>query len=140
MKKAEHIWVVVSDRAQVCFLMPNQKISRFVSCRTGRCLSPDANIGASELKSDRPGRSFSSSRSSHRHAFEPKHDHHKVEKHKPSAAVVDVLDRARSKRNFEDLIIVAPRRSIGEIGALLSDRVRDCLREQTAKDLTKSSG
>ena len=76
----------------------------------------------------RRGRSFSSSCSSHRHAIEPKRDRHKPEEHKLSAAVVDVLDRARSKRSFEDFIIVAPRRRIGEIRALLSERVRDCLR------------
>lgn len=87
----------------------------------------------------RRGRSFSSSCSSHRHAIEPKRDRHKPEEHKLSAAVVDVLDRARSKRSFEDFIIVAPRRRIGEIRALLSERVRDCLREQIAKDLTKST-
>ena len=94
---------------------------------------------AASRRTGRPGRTFSSSRSGQRHAIEPKHDHHKLEKHKFSATVVAVLDRARSKRDFEDLIIVAPRRSIGEIRILLSDRVRDCLREEITKDLTKSS-
>jgi protein required for attachment to host cells len=139
MKKAEHVWVVVTDGAQARFLMPNRKVSRLLPAGPADLASPDAKARASGLKSDRPGRTFSSSRSGQRHAIEPKHDHHKLEKHKLSASVVAVLDRARSKRDFEDLIIVAPRRSIGEIRALLSDRVRDCLREEVAKDLTKSS-
>ena len=101
--------------------------------------SKSAQTRASDLKSDRPGRSFSSSRSGHRHAVEPKHDYHKLEKHKLSAAVANVLALARTNHDFEDLIIVAPRRSIGEIRTLLPEQVRACVREEIAKDLTKSS-
>lgn len=139
MKKVEHIWVVVTDGAQARFLMPNRKVSRLLPAGPADLTSTGAKTRASDLKSDRPGRTFNSSRSGQRHAIEPKHDHHKQEKHKFSASVVAVLDRARSKRDFEDLIIVAPRRTIGEIRTLLSERVRDCLREEITKDLTKSS-
>ena len=139
MKKAAHIWVVVTDGAQARFLMPNRKGSELLPAGPPDMSSADAKTRASDLKSDRPGRSFSSSRSGHRHAIEPKHDHHKMEKHKLSAAVVDVLDRACARRDFEDLIIVAPRRSMGEIRALLPERVRECLREEISKDLTKAA-
>ena len=139
MKRADHIWVVVTDGAHARFLAPNLKATRLLSAGPDDLTSPDAKTRASGLKSDRPGRTFSSSRSGERHALEPKHDHHKLEKHKFSASVVAVLDRARSRHSFEDLIIVAPRRSIGEIRSLLSDRVRECLREEISKDLTKSS-
>jgi protein required for attachment to host cells len=139
VKKSEHIWVVVTDGAHARFLRPNPKATELLPAGPLDMSSANAKTRSSDLKSDRPGRSFSSSRSGQRHAIEPKHDHHKLEKHKLSEAVVDVLDRACSKRDFEDLIIVAPRRSIGEIRALLSERVRDCLREEIAKDLTKAS-
>lgn len=139
MKKAAHIWVVVTDGAQARFLMPNPKASELLPAGPPDMSSTDAKMRSSDLKSDRPGRVFGSGRSGQRHAIEPKHDHHKMEKHKLSAAVVDVLDRACSRNDFEDLIIVAPRRSIGEIRTLLPERVRDRLREEVAKDLTKAS-
>jgi protein required for attachment to host cells len=139
VKKSEHIWVVVTDGAQARFLRPDHKASELLPAGPPEMTSSEAKTRSSDLKSDRPGRSFSSSRSGQRHAIEPKHDHHKMEKHKLSAAVVDVLDRACSKHDFEDLIIVAPRRSMGEIRALLPERVRNCLREEIAKDLTKAS-
>lgn len=138
MKRADRIWVVVTDGAHARFLAPNPNATRLLSAGPADLTSPEAKTRASGLKSDRPGRTFSSSRSGQRHAIEPKHDHHKLEKHRFSASVVAVLDRARSKHNFEDLIIVAPRRSIGEIRSLLSDRVRECLRDEISKDLTKS--
>ena len=125
MKKAENIWVVVTDGALARFFAPNPKVNRLLPVAT-ELTSARANKRASDLKSDRPGRAFGSSRSGQRHAIEPKHDHHKMEKHRFSALVVDVLDRALLEHDFEDLIIVAPRRSIGEIRALLSDRLRDC--------------
>lgn len=139
MKKPEHIWVVVTDGAQARFLRPNPRATELLPAGPPDMSSADAKTCSVDLKSDRPGRSFSSSRGGQRHAIEPKHDHHKLEKHKLSAAVVDVLDHACSKRDCEDLIIVAPRRSIGEIRTLLPERVRNCLRDEIAKDLTKAA-
>jgi protein required for attachment to host cells len=139
VKKSEHIWIVVTDGAQARFLKPNRKASELLPAGPPDMSSADAKTRSSDLKSDRPGRSFGSSHDGQRHAIEPKHDHHKMEKHKLSAAVVDVLDRACSKEDFKDLIIVAPRRSMGEIRALFPKRLRDRLREEIAKDLTKAS-
>lgn len=138
MKNAAQIWVVVTDGAHARFLTPNRRISRLLPAGPADIFFAGAKTRTSDLKSDRPGRSFSSSRSGRRHAVEPKHDYHKLQKHKLSAAVADVLSGARAKRDFDDLIIVAPRRSIGEIRSLLPEHVRGCLREEIAKDLTKS--
>jgi len=46
------------------------------------------------------------------------------------------LDAACSRREFDDLILVAPRRSLGELRGLLSKRVQGRVREEVAKDLT----
>jgi protein required for attachment to host cells len=62
-----------------------------------------------------------------------------MEKHKFTAQLAKVLDGAVGKRSFDSLVLVAPRRSLGELRELLSDRVQACLRHEMAKDLTKSS-
>ena len=72
-----------------------------------------------------------------RHAFEPPHDYHKLEKHHFMVTVAAALDAACSRREFDDLILVAPRRSLGELRGLLSKQVQGRVREEVAKDLTK---
>jgi protein required for attachment to host cells len=74
-----------------------------------------------------------------RHAFEPSHDYHKLEKHRFMAALAGKLDEACAKREFDDLIVVAPRRSLGELRSLLSKRVQGHIRQEVAKDLTNES-
>ena len=71
-----------------------------------------------------------------RHAFEPPHDYHKLEKHRFMATLAEALDDACGRRAFDDLILVAPRRSLGELRGLLSKRVQGSVRQEVAKDLT----
>ena len=43
---------------------------------------------------------------------------------------------ARERREFDQLILVAPRRSLGELRTLISKRVQRSVRQEIAKDLT----
>jgi protein required for attachment to host cells len=139
MKKTRKMWIIVADGAYARFLAPDKKLSRFLPVGPVEMSSAAARVHSSDLKSDRPGRSFSSNGNGLRHAIEPKHDYHKLEKHKLAVAVADVLDRAQSQHAFDDLVVVAPRRSLGEIRTLLPRRVRACIREEVAKDLVNST-
>ena len=104
-----------------------------------KCVSPGTQYICpmdADVVSDRPGRSFSSSRGSLRHSFEAKHDHHKLEKHKFSTALADMLDDACGRMEFDQLVLVAPHRSLGELRGLLSARVRRSICKEIAGDLT----
>lgn len=103
-------WIVVADGARARF---------FTASEDGRKLVP-----ARDFKSDKPGRSYSSSRSGVRHAFEPPHDYHKIEKHRFSESVAKALDEASESKAFDRLVLVAPHRSLGELRELLSARVK----------------
>ena len=50
--------------------------------------------------------------------------------------LADALDEACGKGAFEELILVAPRRSLGELRGLLSKRVQGRVRIEVPKDLT----
>ncbi|MBL6615231.1 MAG: host attachment protein [Reyranella sp.] len=128
-------WVVVADGARARFFRPDGETSKLVPT-LGDLVAPQSRQRPRDLKSDKPGRSFSSSRSGMRHAFEPPHDYHKLEKHRFMALIADALDEACQRRDFDDLILVAPRRSLGELRGLLSKRVQGRLRQEVAKDLT----
>lgn len=52
------------------------------------------------------------------------------------ATLAGALDDACGQRAFDDLILVASRRSQGELRGLLSKRVQVSVRHEVAKDLT----
>jgi protein required for attachment to host cells len=137
MKKIREVWVVVADGATARFYATNDDISALRPVGPTIAVSPAAKLRSRELKSDRPGRSVSSSRTGLRHAIEPKHDHHKMEKHRFTQALSRHLERALNRQAYDDLVIVAPRRSLGEMRSLLPDQVRARVQAEVGKDLTR---
>jgi protein required for attachment to host cells len=135
-KRPTTTWIVVADGARGRFFCPNEESKKLVSVGPADMVAPQSRLRPRDLKSDKPGRSYSASRSGVRHAFEPPHDYHKIEKHRFMAALAESLDQACAKRQFDDLILVAPRRSLGELRGLLSKRVHGRVRREVPKDLT----
>jgi protein required for attachment to host cells len=88
-----------------------------------------------ELQSDRPGRVHESANVS-RHAIE-REDLHRKEKQKFATELAEVLDARFGKDEFQRLVIVAPPEALGFIRNALSDKVRDAILGELAKDLTK---
>ena len=139
MTKRSTTWIVVADSARSRFFAPSDDMKKLVTIRSADLVSPTSRERASELKSDKPGRSYSSSRSGVRHAFEPPHDYQKLEKHRFVAELAKELDVACGRKEFDNLILVAPRRSLGELRTLLPKKVKDCVRAEIARDLTKET-
>lgn len=139
-KRQTTTWILVADGARGRFFCPNVETKELISVGPADMVAPQSRQRPRDLKSDKPGRSYSSSRGGVRHAFEPAHDYHKLEKHRFMAALAERLDEACEKRQFDDLILVAPRRSLGELRSLLSRRVQGRVRQEVPKDLTNESG
>lgn len=139
MAKIPSTWIVVADGARARFFTPSDDARKLVSMRSADMVAPASRQKASELKSDKPGRSYSSARSGMRHALEPPHDYQKLEKHRFTAQLADALDAACKQRAYDELVVVAPRRSLGELRTLLSKRVTARLRLEIAKDLTNDT-
>ncbi|MFI4998833.1 MAG: host attachment protein [Reyranellales bacterium] len=137
--KLQTTWIVVADGARARFFTPGADAKKLVSALPADIFAPEARGHASDLKSDKPGRGYSSSRSGARHALEPPHDYHKLEKHKFSAELAKVLEGACERREFDRLVLVAPHRSLGELRTLLSDRVKRLVGQEIAKDLTNET-
>ena len=138
MRKKHNIWVVVADGAHARFLAPDEQISGLQPAGPVELEATEEGRHSRDLKSDRPGRSFGSSGTGVRHAIEPKHDYHKMEKHKFAVEIADVLDHAALRNEFDSLILVAPSRSLGELRELLSKHVKDRLKHEVPKDLIKT--
>src|SRR5678816_4042908 len=108
--KAKTIWFVVADSARAQILTLDTKKTGLVDVGNVDLVASEVGIPASDLKSDRPGRSFASSQSGIRHAVEPHHDYHKLAKHKFIVHLAETLDKARTAGRFDSLVVVAPSR------------------------------
>jgi protein required for attachment to host cells len=131
--------VVVADGAKARFLEPSDDHKKLVPTENADMLAPKARRPDRDLVTDKPGRGFSPARDGRRGRFDPPHDPHKMEKHNFAARLAETLDRACSAKKFDRLVLVAPKRSLGELRTLLSPRVKKAVSHEVAKDLTASS-
>jgi protein required for attachment to host cells len=139
MARRPKIWILVADGARGRFFEPDWEGRKLTPVGPGNLVAPQSRQRPRELESDKPGRGYSAARSGARHAFEPPHDPHKLEKHRFMVVLADALDQACRKGEFTELVVVAPRRSLGELRGLLSKRVQDCVHGEVAKDVTNET-
>ena len=92
-----------------------------------------------EEVSDKPGRGFASAGGGLRHAMEPRHDPHKQEKHDFVHRLVDLLEDAYDQHAFQQLIVVAPERSLGEFREIASAKLRRVVVKELGKELAQYS-
>jgi protein required for attachment to host cells len=131
--------IVVADSAKARFLKESEDHKKLVPAEDADMLAPKARRPDRDLVTDKPGRGFSPARDGRRGGFESPHDPKKVEKHNFTAELAERLDRACSAKQFDRVVLVAPKRSLGELRTLLSPRVRKAVSHEVAKDLTASS-
>jgi protein required for attachment to host cells len=128
--------IVVADGSRARFFEPGDDPRKLAAGMHGEMTAAEARRPARDLVTDKPGRGFASAGSDARHAFEPAHDIHKMQKHDFAVRLAGVLDKACRDGEFDRLVLVAPDRSLGELRALLSDPVRKAISHEVAKDLT----
>jgi len=90
-----------------------------------------------DLVTDKPGRGFGSGHSGVRHSYESHDDLHKLEKHRFVQRLVKTLDDAYDQGAYKRLIVVGPKRSIGEFNKLAPAKLRSLVMDEVPKDLTK---
>lgn len=83
---------------------------------------------------DRPGRAFSSNGSGRSAMAET--DFHQLEEDRFAAEVADLLKRRALAGDYEQLIVVAPPKTLGELRKHYHKEVEDRLSGELAKDLT----
>ncbi|WP_170920888.1 host attachment protein [Enhydrobacter aerosaccus] len=131
--------IVVADGARARFLEPSEDNRKLMPASQLDMISPTSRRKTRDIVTDRPGRSFASARGGVRHAYEPPHDPHKMEKHEFTATLAQTLEDMCGRGEFDRLILVAPSRSLGELRELLSTQVRRMVAHEVPKDLTASS-
>lgn len=135
MIKAAKCWFVVADASRAVAYMRRQDRPGYDE--VARWESPQAAKPGRELVSDRPGRA-SDSRGGQRHAMEAPTDAKLLAKQAFAAEIAEALNAAHAAKRFENLILFAPTRVLGDIRKRLTGTTADALARAVDKDLTKS--
>lgn len=130
-------WIVAVDGARAQLFIQNGPDGGWAAAHLHGLPDSEDRVQSHTEKSDRPGRSFASSGGGIRHSIESHSDYRKLEKHKFTLAVAEALNHAALTKEFDQLILVAPPRSVGELRQSLSQQVQSSMRV-IEKDLTKA--
>ncbi len=134
MPRHHMTWIVIADgsRARILARRKSGKGFDIVS----ETASEAAHTPSREIWSDRPGQTQESAYSGH-HSIEPRHDPHEEQKLVFVRGLAAQLNRAAEEKRFDDLILFAPPRCLGELRDALDALVRSKIKAAAAKDLTK---
>ena len=132
--KKKVTWIIVADGSRALFLAndgPGKGLHAAIAGEFHHDAPPTRELGT-----EKPGRvnsAFSPSRS----AIQPHLDWHEFEKEKFSQEMAGLLNDAAEKKSFDNLIIVAPPRTLGTLRQALSSKTSDHIRAEIPKDLTQ---
>ena len=134
--KARKTWVLVADGARARILESNGSggvLSSALSFDFAASHAPSRDFG-----SDKPGRGQGAGGVA-QHTKPPKVDWHTFEKHLFAKELAKALEEALRECAFDDLVLVAPPKALGELRQALSADVISRVKSEIGKDLTHLS-
>lgn len=136
MPKRKTTWIVIVDGGRGHIVRRREDAQGFEI--VAHFKSPEAHLPSRALGSDRPGRvRESSSANAAHHAVEPREDPHQALKAAFIDKVAEHLNRAEGSGAFDQLVLIAPPRRLGELRDHLGARTAAKVAASFGKDLTK---
>ena len=132
--RRETTWVVVADGARARILEALGVGAGLRQIENGT-MAGSRDL-ASEIGSDREGRSFDSL-GGQRHAMQPHSDPREIEARRFVASIAADLLQARRDDRYQRLVIVAPPKAMGELRGLLPAAVAEVVAAELTEDLTR---
>jgi protein required for attachment to host cells len=137
MVKQRNVWFVVADGSHARIVVKRPEETGYDTIR--EFSSAEARKPTRALVSDKPGRSIDSptpGRSPARHGMAPATDTHRLRKREFALSLADEINRASQRNAFDDLVLVAPARSLTHIRGRLDHIAKAKMLRAVAKDLT----
>lgn len=131
--KPRKTWILVADGARARIVENAGPGTGLVSATNFDYAAPHAP--SRDFGADKPGRVTGGGVGSH-HAFEPKVDWHSFEKHLFAKELAKALEGALQRSAFDDLVLVAPPKALGELRLALTAAVKDRVTGEVGKDFT----
>jgi protein required for attachment to host cells len=128
-------WVLIADAARARVFETRGK-------GTGLTVLDDLSLSVDlppsrELGTDRPGRAFDS-KGAGRHAMESPSDPHREQKRQFARRIAEAIEARQAAKSFDRLVVVAPPVTMGDLRAVLSDKVKAAVTAEVVADLTKT--
>ncbi len=127
------LWIAIADGEHVRFVQPDENNTLH---SVEAVDSAAAHRRSRDIGSDRPGRAFESGTVGS-HAVEPRHDPHRLEKHRFAQFVGEQLNEAAARGAFDELVLVAPAHTLNEMRHALDAAAAARLVGTLEKDLVK---
>jgi len=131
--KHKETWVLIADGMRARILKWDGG-DRLAPAMEHEFYDPQVHGYSRDLKSDAPGRAFDPG-SGARHAMEPRHDPHELEKERFGRSIAAVIDAAAARKAFDRLILVAPPKALGVLRSALGQAARSRVSGEIHKDL-----
>lgn len=131
--KPTRTWILICDGAQGRILLndgPGRGLKRLKGMEFSKEVPASRDIDA-----DRPGRAFDS-QGEHRHAMAAPTDPHRHRKEAFARRLAGVLEDRFRHNDFDQLVVVAPPTTLGDLRNALSSEVKGRIKAELAKDLT----
>jgi len=128
------LWFVIADGGRARFVECTQE-GRFRTVSS--FLSTNLHKQSRDLGTDRPGRVYES-HDSRRHGIDPRHDLHDAEKEDFVGLVIGEIESERMANSFDQFVLVAPPKVLGEFRRALPDKLTSVLSSTLQKDLTNT--
>jgi protein required for attachment to host cells len=133
MQVPHNSFVVVADGKKMLFFR-NEGDSEYPKLEMERKREQE-NPADRDQKTDAPGRTFDASGGAGRSAYQET-DYHQLEEDRFAAETAEMLKKRALSNDFEQLIIVAPPKTLGELRKHYHKEVEKRLAGEVAKDLT----
>lgn len=126
------VWVVVASSTRCRIFRQDNHSAPLVEIED--LVHPEGRLRRSELETDRPGRAFDGS-GHRRHAVGEPVNRAEHQSARFARSVAGRLERARQRRRFDRLVVVAEPRFLGHLRQGLSEATRSCVTTQVKKNL-----
>ena len=135
--KPKKTWIVIADGMHARILRQDRRGAPLAPALDQELYEPAAQGFSRDLRSDAPGRGFNSG-SGARHAMEPRTDPKAHEKHLFARRVAELINDAAMRKTFDQLVLVAPPKTLGELRTQLAEKARKLVIGEIDRDLVKT--
>lgn len=132
--KRQTTWILIADATRARILK-NDGPGRGIETVEGLVFRSE-NRKLGDIMADRPGRAFAST-GSRRHGLEYGADAVREDERAFAKSLVSVLQKALGRKEYDQLVLVAPSKMLGELRAALPDQVKASVHAEIGKDLTQ---
>jgi len=134
--KPKKTWIVIADGMHARIFQQDRRGAPLMPALDHEMIDPAAHSFSRDLKSDAPGRTFDGAGG--RHAMEPRTDPKTHEKQIFARRVAALVNEAASRRTFDQLVLVAPPKTLGELRTQLGDLAKKLIIGEIDRDLVKT--